>query len=69
VIKVTGDHNVPVAEYTYIVPDLNHPGRRCTEPEFPGVRAVPGVGQIAGTFFAQPRWVDIEGLISSCQSC
>ena len=62
VLKITGDDNVPLGEYTFVVPDLNHPGRICDEKEFRGLRAIPGHGQLAGTFFYFPRWVDIEGL-------
>jgi len=61
VIKITGDPNVPLAEYSWVVPDLTRTRRTCTETEFQGIQSTFGHGQIAGTFFAQPRWVGIEG--------
>ena len=64
VLKITGDHNVPLAEYSWVVPDLTRTTRTCTEQEFQGLRSTPGFGQIAGTFFASSRWVDVEGWFS-----
>jgi Cyclin D1 binding domain len=67
VIKVTGDVNVPRGEYSFVVPNLIDPSRICEEPEFEGVRACLGSGQISEIFFASPCWVDVEGLVPHLQ--
>jgi Cyclin D1 binding domain len=61
VIKLTGDINVTRGEYSFVVPDLDLPGRICDETEYPGARAIPGSGQIAGFMFSNPEWIDVEG--------
>jgi hypothetical protein len=61
VIKLTGDVNVTRGEYSFVVPNLDLPGRICDELEYPGARAIPGSGQIAEVIFSSPRWVDVEG--------
>jgi hypothetical protein len=67
VIKVTGDVNVPRGEYSFVVPNLTDPSRICEEPEFEGVRACLGSGQISQVFFSLPRWVVIEGIVPHFQ--
>ena len=61
VLKITGDHNVPRGEFTFVVPNLNEPSRICDEPEFLGVRAVQGWAQIANALFQVPQWTGAEG--------
>jgi len=66
VIKVTGDPNVPRGEYSFVVPNIDEPYRICDEVKFSGVPSVQGWGQIAGTFFADHQWVEVEGTNPSC---
>jgi len=64
IIKLTGDRNVPRSEYTVIVPDLRMQ-RTLHNDDYPAglqnARVVQGIGQIAGTGFYEPQWVDIHG--------
>jgi len=65
VIKVIGDSNVPRGEYSFVVPNIDEPYRICDEVEFSGVPSVQGWGQIAGTFFSDHYWVEVEGIFPS----
>jgi len=67
VIKITGDLNVPRGEYSFVVPNLIDPSRICEEPEFEGVCACLGSGQISQTFFRSPVWVVVEGMFPHLQ--
>ncbi|KAJ8103087.1 hypothetical protein POJ06DRAFT_62678 [Lipomyces tetrasporus] len=50
-IKLTGDPNVPRAEYSFVVDDLSHTERVCSEPEWPGARVVAAQGHTAALNF------------------
>ncbi|KAK9239878.1 hypothetical protein V1525DRAFT_397024 [Lipomyces kononenkoae] len=50
-IKLTGDPNVPRAEYSFVVDDLSHTERVCAEPEWPGARVVAAQGHTAALNF------------------
>ncbi|KAK9328020.1 hypothetical protein V1520DRAFT_371587 [Lipomyces starkeyi] len=50
-IKLTGDPNVPRAEYSFVVDDLSHTERVCVEREWPGARVVAAQGHTAALNF------------------
>ena len=54
-IKITGDPNIPRAEYTFIAPDIGHDGfmRVADEEIFLGARVVRCAGHIAGRGFRE----------------
>ncbi|KAK9466129.1 hypothetical protein V1512DRAFT_263943 [Lipomyces arxii] len=50
-IKLTGDPNVPRGEFSFIVDDLTHTDRICSEQEWPGARVVAARGHTASLHF------------------
>ncbi|KAK9472545.1 uncharacterized protein V1510DRAFT_434894 [Dipodascopsis tothii] len=54
-VKLTGDPNVPRGELTFVVDDLAHTVRTCTEPEWPGARVYAARGHTASLNFTNGK--------------
>jgi hypothetical protein len=62
-IKLTGDHNVPRGEYTFVADDLSSTGyiRTATEEQFKGARVVQSRGHIAARMFRNGKFLFLFG--------
>lgn len=65
-VKLTGDHNVPRGEYTFVAPDIGPLGtvRIADEEMFRGARIVRSYGHIASTGYIEGELLPVLGLVT-----